>query len=97
MESSSSSGGAKQRSLAQENSNLNVNDFLDDLTSKNTKKLINCTISMYNQTMESLNSKDGSNSYNLLDDTPWMNCLRTFASSLWFVSKLMDLYSMPVA
>ena len=68
MESSSSSGGAKQRSLAQENSNLNVNDFLDDLTSKNTKKLINCTISMYNQTMESLNAKEGSNSYKLLDE-----------------------------
>ena len=71
MESSSSSGGgSKQRSLAQENSNLNVNEFLDDMTSKNTKKLLKSTVSMYNQTMESLNSKDGTNTYKLLDDTP---------------------------
>ena len=70
MESSSSSGNAKQRSLAKENSNLNVNDFLDENTSKNTKKLMNQTVSTYNQTMHSLNMKEGSDSYKLLDETP---------------------------
>ena len=70
MESSSSSGGAKQRTLAQENSSLNINDFLDDMTRKNTTKLLKSNVSMYNQTMESLNSKEGANSYKLLDETP---------------------------
>ena len=38
MESSSSSGNAKQRSLAKENSNLNVDECLDENKSKNTNK-----------------------------------------------------------
>ena len=77
---SSSSGGAKQRTLTQENSSLNINDFLDDMTSKNTIKLLKSNVSMYNQTMESLNSKEGANSYKLLDETPLTQNISSLSS-----------------
>ena len=54
--------------ISEDNSLLSINEFLDESGSKNTKKLQNQIVSLFNQTMDALNIKENINSHKKLDD-----------------------------
>ena len=60
---------ADYRSLAMDNNNLTINQFLDQSKSVNTKKATVAIKKMYNSTMDSLNNSDSTNKFEYLDET----------------------------